>query len=395
VRSVSSVALQLLRSLEETLLKGATHNLTVRTRSEIALYLLNHKRAHLRALEERFRITIMVNADAAIGGQLSFVIEKGEQVHSLEQARALALQPATAVPPIEAEDEEEEDDDAEEEEASESEDALAAQDEEAAGEAGQEQGHGRKRRRRRRGRRGGEGREGFPQEREGGALVPEAAADFAAHPAEHDDTDGAPEAREAGNGTARAEMAGEPGGDGERRRRRRGRRGGRRNRRARDGEDFAPEARENVAAGTHDGEDFAPEVAEEVEPELTHAVADLDAAAPAGAATPPPAREAPAAELQSELPAPVAAEPRDIPPPPMPAPAGAETPAAPEAPRRRSTVREPAPQALGHEGHVATPSFTPQPMPAVEPVVSSPAEGESGDRPRRSGWWSKRVLGKG
>ena len=98
VRSVSSVALQLLRSLEEMLLKGATHNLIVRTRAEIALYLLNHKRAHLRALEERFRITIMVNADAAIGGQLSFVIEKGEQVHSLEQAKALALQAPVAVP---------------------------------------------------------------------------------------------------------------------------------------------------------------------------------------------------------------------------------------------------------------------------------------------------------
>jgi hypothetical protein len=34
-------------------------------------------------------------------------------------------------------------------------------------------------------------------------------------------------------------------------------------------------------------------------------------------------------------------------------------------------------------------------MPAVEPVVSSSTESESGDRPRRSGWWSKRVLGKG
>jgi hypothetical protein len=34
-------------------------------------------------------------------------------------------------------------------------------------------------------------------------------------------------------------------------------------------------------------------------------------------------------------------------------------------------------------------------MPAVEPVVSSPAENESSDRPRRSGWWSKRVLGRG
>ncbi len=33
--------------IEETLIKGATHNLIVRTRPEVALYVLNHKRAHL------------------------------------------------------------------------------------------------------------------------------------------------------------------------------------------------------------------------------------------------------------------------------------------------------------------------------------------------------------
>ena len=98
VRSVSSVSLQLLRSIEEMLLKGATHNIIVRTRTEIALYLLNHKRAHLRTLEERFRITITVNADATIAGQISYVIEKGELVHSLEQAKAIAAQPIAAVP---------------------------------------------------------------------------------------------------------------------------------------------------------------------------------------------------------------------------------------------------------------------------------------------------------
>ena len=52
VRSVSSVALQLLRGLEEVLMKGATHNLVVRTRTDVALYVLNHKRGHLRDLEE-------------------------------------------------------------------------------------------------------------------------------------------------------------------------------------------------------------------------------------------------------------------------------------------------------------------------------------------------------
>src|SRR5712675_1901572 len=187
VRSVSSVALQLLRSLDEMLLKGATHNLAVRTRSDTALYLLNHKRAHLRALEERFRIAIMVNADATLGGQLSFVIEKGEQVHSLEQAKALALQPATAVPPIEEEQDEEDDDD---EEAPESEDAAVGAQEEEAQDAGEEAqaagepGQGRKRRRRRRGRRNGEGREAFPQERD--EFPPAEATDLAPTPGEHD-----------------------------------------------------------------------------------------------------------------------------------------------------------------------------------------------------------------
>src|SRR5215469_15969248 len=164
VRSVSSVALQLLRSLEEMLLKGATHNLTVRTRSDIALYLLNHKRAHLRVLEERFRIAIMVNADATLGGQLSFVIEKGEQVHSLEQARALALQPATAVPIQEEEEGEAEDEEDDEDEALSEDAALSAAEEEEAAQGVDEAGPGRRRRRRRRGRRGGEGR--FQQEHE-------------------------------------------------------------------------------------------------------------------------------------------------------------------------------------------------------------------------------------
>ena len=63
VRSVSSLALQVLRALEEQLIKGATHNLIVRTRPDVALYVLNQKRAHLRALEERFVITITISAD--------------------------------------------------------------------------------------------------------------------------------------------------------------------------------------------------------------------------------------------------------------------------------------------------------------------------------------------
>jgi ribonuclease E len=387
VRSVSSVALQLLRSLEEMLLKGATHNLTVRTRSEIALYLLNHKRAHLRVLEERFRITIMVNADATIGGQLSFVIEKGEQVHSVEQAKALAMQPVPLTADAEAEEEERAE--ADEEEVSEQEDAedatVAASDEEAQVEGEQDQGSGRKRRRRRRGRRGGEGREAFQPERESAAFPPEAAADFSAD--EHE-ADAAPEARQSGNGAAHAEAPGESNGDGERRRRRRGRRGGRRNRRARDGEDFGHDTRESE--GSEAGMSGASEAGEAGEAELEDAVADLDAA-PADASEPPAAHEVTAEAPSAPPPPPPASEPHDAAPPPTEAPADA---AVTESPRRRSTVREPVAHAQHHDESVSAPSFT-SPAPAVEPVVSSSTESESSDRPRRSGWWSRRVLGKG
>jgi ribonuclease E len=379
VRSVSSVALQLLRSLEEMLLKGATHNLNVRTRSDIALYLLNHKRAHLRVLEERFRIAIMVNADATLGGQLSFVIEKGEQIHSLEQAKALALQPATAVPPIEEEEEDEGDYD--DEETPESEDAAVGAQEEGAQDAGEEAqaagepGQGRKRRRRRRGRRGGEGHEAFPQERD--EFPPGEAADFAPAPAEQDLARSG-QAQEAGDGSG-AERPAEAHGDGERRRRRRGRRGGRRNRRGRDGESFAPETPS--------------------ESELANAVDDLDRADPIAAAEPPAApiagpeaRAEPFSEPRGGVQPPGAAEPQEAPPAQIANPAVPET-IASEPSRRRSTVRERAPQALRDEESSAAPSFT-APAPSVEPVVSSPAESDDRDRPRRSGWWSKRVLGK-
>src|SRR6478609_7188633 len=266
VRSVSSVALQLLRSLDEMLLKGATHNLTVRTRSDTALYLLNHKRAHLRALEERFRIFIVVNADATVEGQVSFVIEKGEQVHSLEQAKALALQPATAVPaPV---DDEEDEDDFEADDVTESEESVAAAPEadgESEGETDQDQaqdqgpdgGQGRKRRRRRRGRRGGEGREVAHAERDNGAFAPEHDADFAPQPGEND-LSHAGEGHEAGNGAGGPETPGESGGEAERRRRRRGRRGGRRNRRGREGEGVAAEG------------------GNEEQPEFEHAARDAD-----------------------------------------------------------------------------------------------------------------------
>src|ERR1700730_7751342 len=114
VRSVSSVTLALVRAVEEMLIKGATHNLIVRTRSEVALYVLNHKRAHLRALEERFRIIITISADPTVNAQVSYIVDRGEQVHSPEQAKALA---AEAPAPVALEQREEAEEELEDEHA--------------------------------------------------------------------------------------------------------------------------------------------------------------------------------------------------------------------------------------------------------------------------------------
>jgi hypothetical protein len=67
---------------------------------------------------------------------------------------------------------------------------------------------------------------------------------------------------------------------------------------------------------------------------------------------------------------------------------------APAAPRRGSTVREPAPTSLrfGGEFGALTPAAPAEPE---QPVPSDSTESDDASRPRRAGWWSKRVLGKG
>ncbi|MGA2488170.1 MAG: ribonuclease E/G, partial [Roseiarcus sp.] len=83
VRSTASVALHVLRLLEDALIKSATHDMTVRARSPVALYILNQKRAHLRDLERRFGVTILVEADDTLTGANHHAIERGEPTSGL------------------------------------------------------------------------------------------------------------------------------------------------------------------------------------------------------------------------------------------------------------------------------------------------------------------------
>ena len=78
VRSTASIALHVLRVLEDALIKSATHNITMRTRTPVALYILNQKRANLRDLERRFGVAIVVEADDTLTGANYHAIERGE-----------------------------------------------------------------------------------------------------------------------------------------------------------------------------------------------------------------------------------------------------------------------------------------------------------------------------
>ncbi len=78
VRSTASMALHVLRVIEDSLVRNAQFNMTARTRSIVALYILNQKRTHLRELEERFGVTITIDADDSLMGGVYHALERGE-----------------------------------------------------------------------------------------------------------------------------------------------------------------------------------------------------------------------------------------------------------------------------------------------------------------------------
>ncbi|MDN2568517.1 ribonuclease E/G, partial [Aquibium sp. A9E412] len=317
VRSESSVALLVVRAIEEFLLKESRHDITVRTPSSTALYVLNHKRENLVDLEARFGVTITVEADDGVGTQ-HYAIVKGplsDRPGTIDQA---AVQTAWA-----AEDE------ADDEAAA----AAAAEEEREAAEGGEEAGDGsreRKKRRRRR-RRGGRGRDQAGDEAQQSA-------------GERDDDE------PAGDGDEQAAERAETDDDGDRKKRRRGKRGGRRNRRDDEG---APADEAAVSAAADDGEAEMP-ADRPAEDEPVEAAAQ-EAGAPAAAA--PDAPEAEAADAPVAEP-PEAAE----------APAAEPAPEAPAKPKRRSrrTAKRDA-EAAPAEGEPAAAA------PAAAETVAEPA----------------------
>jgi ribonuclease E len=170
IRATPSVALHILRAIEETLIKSASYNLQIRAPLEVAFYILNQKRAHLRELELRFGVTLVVAADPSLTGAGNYAIDKTDPATPVEprgavtgiQAQAV-IEPEPEEPEIVEEDEIEEDEEATAEAApAERTRREPSAPREEAGPKDETEGGRRRRRRRRRRGRNGDTRDGGP-----------------------------------------------------------------------------------------------------------------------------------------------------------------------------------------------------------------------------------------
>ncbi|CDX36841.1 Ribonuclease, Rne/Rng family protein [Mesorhizobium sp. SOD10] len=370
VRSDSSVALMVVRAIEEFLLKDSRSHIIVRTPAATALYVLNHKRANLVELEARFGLTITIEADETLGTQ-HYAIFRGAIAEKPEGFVEIRSLPAY-VEPEEPEDEivvEEE-----EEEVSVQAEQPRHPEQQGQHQQRSEEGEGRRRRKRRR-RRGGRDRD---RDHNGEA---------AAAPTEAGEGTGAADGTEetAQGVTAGGEAVAATTEEGAAKKRRRGKRGGKRNRR----EDEASEAVAGETVG--DTEEEAVE-GEETAGEPVMAAAPEQPAAPAAANDDAETAEKPkkprrsrakraaeetVAETVSEPVAEAQAAPVTVEPEPEPA---AATPAAAEA--------EPAVNA--HPTRRKPQSIDAPVVPVVSSNVSDEAKAE--DKPKRAGWWQRKGF---
>lgn len=384
VRSTESLALMIMRHIEDHVLRRQGQSINVRVPVEVALYILNFKRETLTALEIRNQLSITITADGKMTGH-QFAIEKGEA-----RVMAYAEQRATEHVRVDSaviDDEVEEEDIVEETEEEET---------EARPSVSAENGEGEGRRRRRRRRRGGADRgdeNGQRPQQQRAAQAPsvEAEAESADENGEGDEDENP------------ARPSGEAQGDEEpRKRRRRGRRGGRRNRR--DGEDGVEKAPSPA------GEDGLTVTETSMVAEDLLAQDEIAAAEPAIAE--PAAAEKPKRTRRKKVDETVEGTPVDA--APVEAPAEAEI-VVDEKPKRKPRARKPkaetseaAPAASVSEAvpapapTAAEPAEAPKPrrakkeLPAEGIVVSSSApkaeaEGEADAPKKKAGWWQRRL----
>jgi ribonuclease E len=352
VRTASSAGLSALRLLEDEAARGRGSQLLLRASTEACFYLLNHKRAELAEIEERYGVRIEVLPSGELeGARMSVEASGPPPVHAPRfEAPQIALDEDDAA--IEEEEDEEEEQERDEERS----------EERAEGEG---EGRGRRRRRRRRGKR-------RDQEGEAQTAEPELEA------IEADATVDQPDTAEAGESAE----------EGERRRRgRRGRRGGRRRR----GGEAQGEAQDALTA---------PEPAEAEAEAPVESVSEPEPEPVAEEPAPKRRRTRRKAEDVVVEPAPVeATEPE----------AAAEVEAKPKRTRRKKADAAQAPVAeapVAEEKPKRTrrkkAEVAPAEEPVSEPVAAAPqpemapaeAANDQPAAPPRKGWWQRTIAGR-
>jgi ribonuclease E len=109
IRSTESVALMILRSIEDHLRTQGPANITANASTEASLYILNHKRAYLRDIEIRYGVTIVVQMDEKVHGA-NFTLDRGAEAIPPEivERRAVQMEPTPIIGVSAAAEEEEE-----------------------------------------------------------------------------------------------------------------------------------------------------------------------------------------------------------------------------------------------------------------------------------------------
>jgi ribonuclease E len=98
VRSTASIALHVLRALEDALIKNSDYDLIVKARTSVALYILNQKRSHLRDLEQRFGVSLTIAADDSLTNTTYCTLQRGEPAAGAKETTATTQLEALNVP---------------------------------------------------------------------------------------------------------------------------------------------------------------------------------------------------------------------------------------------------------------------------------------------------------
>ncbi|MBV1887628.1 MAG: Rne/Rng family ribonuclease, partial [Parvibaculaceae bacterium] len=363
VRAVESTALHVLRAIEAEAIKGRANSFTAKVPTEVALYILNQKRANLLSVEATYGVSVYLEADTSLKGA-EHLIEVAEPRNipvkkttdtalSMESAYTAADAVADAAADAAAE-------------AAEAAEEAADAEEEARENDDEAEGDGKRKRRRRRRRRKSPGEEGDDNSNSTSSETEEDAAETETAP-ESEDTEGSEE-----NASDETLSEDDEDGDKPKRRRRRGRRGGRRNRRKSESDE------DNASTSEEDGDsDSSP--ASEVSTGTIVETGDADTTtASADLPTPPPVL----VSYSMEEPAPSTPEPS--------APATeavVEAVASAEPLAEKPVEVAPEPAKVAAEAVSAAISEAPATEEAV--VKELAAKEETPAKPRRKGWWQR------